>query len=185
MTRTPAGDIPIEQLGAALDTLGFRVTADNPEAPNRGQMLGALLFIVESEMETLGDPTDDADVRSGYASGVHGVVQATTSSPEQYARGCTYVTARLLASRALRTGAGAQHALGFLDGVYGTGRMVESLALAVEQLLRVSGVSRAEEPLAADPPVVARSALDGARKHLQDARQQLEEGRRKLKRSGY
>lgn len=183
MSSTPVRDISIEQLGFALDALGWRVGLDNPEAPTRAAMLGTLLFVVVSELQSLDDPAEDADMLVGYGSGIGSVVRATTTTEEQFARGCNYVVMTLLESRVRRVGAAAKQALSVLDETFGTAQIVESLALALEQFMRVPTAFDPVTKMNSYSPADIKRSLSAARPHLAVARQQLEAVRRKVKQS--
>lgn len=170
----------VEQLGAALDMLGWTPSTGNSRPATRAEMLGMLLFVVETEMRRYEDAKDtDAELQTGYMLALRSRALGVTSGVEEYAKVSLVTLIDLVARRQIRTAASVRAALEAAPESYGAERLIEPLSLAMRQLLLLAPVDSDSESAG---PQRSKRALDEVRRRLGEARQLLEDSRRRLKR---
>ncbi|MFJ4739111.1 hypothetical protein [Streptomyces sp. NPDC088775] len=184
MTSNPPKAISVEQLGVALDALGWHPSVANERAATRTEMLGLLRFIVDAELLQVDEPGGEEEVSIGLMLGLETRARSSVSTEGEYAMAYLKLWLQLVAHQTLRVGADVATVVEAVDPTFGTGDIARALANALMQLLRVPAAT-GSEAFQAGSPLAVKNALGAARPFIQEARQHLEDGRRKLKKGGF
>ncbi|QKW51498.1 hypothetical protein [Streptomyces buecherae] len=179
-TRPP---LRVENLGIALEALGWSPVPYLSRAATRTEMLGLLRFIVEAELCMLELDEEEREIE-GYMAGLDTRARQETASDKEYAEVYLKHWANLIARGVRRNGFQSMAMLESYDTVGGAGAAAGALTFAVLQLLRIPGTREVATGEVGTPRVV-RVALEKARPFIHEARQHVDHGQRELKRLGY
>ncbi|MFF8283304.1 hypothetical protein ACF06W_11345 [Streptomyces albus] len=187
MTPTPGTYPTVEQLGCALEALGWQAEATNDRAATRVEMIGLLRFIVEvAQFELRDDPTATGQLAIGYKWGLDAKARQGTSTVKERAIRSLTLWLNLITYNAHRAGSEVITSLEASDPVYDSAAIADALTRALLQMMRVPGhVNPATgQQVAPVPPQVLSADLEAVTDYMLKANRQLAKTQQKLRRSG-
>lgn len=173
MRNNPQQRLSVEQLGGALDLLGFHPTASSKRALNRAEMLGILKFIVDAELhEAQDDVPFGGEVQHGYGIGAFARTAPGARSTQEHAQRQLELMVNLVAYNVAQAGSQVHTLVELADPTYGLAKVCAPLTNGLSLLL-LAAERMPREGEAAEPGNIRR-AVAAARPHLREARQALE-----------